>query len=229
MHYYHRATASLKPALGISSCLIGENVRYDGENKDNLLVRQYFRQRVMLVPFCPEVAAGMGIPREPIRLETDPKGTRARQVSDPSKDFTQRLTNVTAEQCRTLARMNLSGYLFKARSPSCGVGNSPLHNKEGQIQGLADGIAAATLQENFPELPVISEAALLDENACEQFLTLCKLYHEFHIAGVPGLYVWHNHYHAQGLEAFGHDKLIHAARKNDRLRYWRDLQTLWQI
>ena len=108
---------SHKIPVGISSCLLGQTVRYDGGHKYDVYINRRLADFFDFRPFCPEVAIGLGTPRPPIRLVTTSDGLRVRGVKDPSRDVTEQLCDygnrVAAKQAE------LCGYIFKSRSPSC--------------------------------------------------------------------------------------------------------------
>lgn len=106
--------------LGVSSCLLGEKVRYDGAHKraDALLAR--LADFVEWVPCCPEVEIGLGIPREPIELRPSPTGPRLVGLKS-GRDLTEKMTQHARKRSAELAARDLDGYILKSRSPSCGI------------------------------------------------------------------------------------------------------------
>jgi len=172
-HFRHPWRSRIR--IGISSCLLGQRVRYDGGHRHNETVVATFGKDFDLVPFCPEMAIGLGVPRAPIRLVQDTLGTRARGVADPVLDVTHRLAayaeKVAAELC------NVSGYIFKAGSPSCGVQDVPVFGAEGVPVAAGAGIYAATLMALLPELPFEDEGRLADPVLRENFIERVLGYH----------------------------------------------------
>lgn len=126
--------------IGISACLLGCEVRYDGTGKLQAELIAELTDSVELVSFCPEVDAGLGIPREPIQLvDVQSKvgsGIRVLQVSDSSVDRTEAL-RLSAQRQDWLA--TISGYIFKARSPSCGIASTPIWSEDAERIGTGDG------------------------------------------------------------------------------------------
>ena len=105
--------------LGISGCLLGQKVRYDGNHQRDSYITLTLRKYFEFVPVCPEVAIGLGVPRPPIRLVGNPAAPRAVGVADPTLDVTRKLTVYGQRMARTLD--DISGYILKSRSPSCGM------------------------------------------------------------------------------------------------------------
>jgi len=154
--------------IGVSSCLLGEQVRYDGGHRHNDTITTILSRYFTLVPFCPEVAVGMGIPRPPIHLVKTNHGIRARGVENPQQD----MTAVLAEYGRKIAleTSTLCGYIFKARSPSCGITDVPLFDEHNKLIGQGQGLFAAQIRLHHPELPVMDETALTEEELRERFI-----------------------------------------------------------
>jgi uncharacterized protein YbbK (DUF523 family) len=159
-----------KPVVGVSACLIGEPVRYDGDHKHEPLVTDklapYFRYR----DYCPEVGIGMSVPRPPIQVVRLENGHRVRAVDDPSRDVTDALRGY-ADGVQAL-----HGYILKARSPSCGLGTTPVMNEADQQIDTGSGAFATRLRERFPHMPLCNESDLEDENMLQIFLLSVYLY-----------------------------------------------------
>ena len=111
--------AHARPRLAVSSCLLGQAVRYDGRHKRHKWLVDTLGRCVDFVPLCPEVSIGLGIPREPVHLTGDPEHPRVRAVSNPDRDVTADLQEEGHAVATTLA--GVSGYVFKSHSPSCGL------------------------------------------------------------------------------------------------------------
>ena len=143
----------------ISSCLLGHQTRYDGKSKPVALPEKW--NDAEITHFCPEVAAGFGVPRDKIELEkTDEKETRVVRVRDRA-DVTKQLA-VACE--KEIARFQSEQIKFdlivlKSRSPSCGM-RTPLHDANGVEIGNDEGVWAATLREHFPDTPIVDETNL---------------------------------------------------------------------
>jgi uncharacterized protein YbbK (DUF523 family) len=147
--------------LGISSCLLGEKVRFDGGHKRDLLITTFLGRHFEWVPVCPEVESGMGLPREPVRLVGNADRPRLRGVTS-GKDHTAAMEAFSRFRVRALAAMDLSGYIFKSRSPSCGARGVKLYAGGGRGGGRAVGIFARHVLGAFPWLPVEEERRLND-------------------------------------------------------------------
>jgi uncharacterized protein YbbK (DUF523 family) len=158
---------SPRPLVGVSSCLLGERVRYDGGHKREVFVVEDLAARFELLPICPEMAIGMGVPRPPLHLVLEADGIHARGVHDPDLDVTDRLLVFARETLPGLSR--LCGYVFKARSPSCGVGSTPVL-VPGHPSREDSGLFAAALQTAFPLLPVEQEDRLRDPVLRDRFV-----------------------------------------------------------
>lgn len=157
-----------KIKVGVSACLLGENVRYDGEPKLNPWVRDTLGQRVDFVPVCPEVGLGMPVPRPPIRLVG--QGDRPRLIQPSSgDDLTLEMERWAQAKCDELEAEGLSGFIFKSRSPSCGVGGVKLYDGAGVPSPLGTGIFARIFMERFPSAPVVVDDQLDDAAARERF------------------------------------------------------------
>jgi uncharacterized protein YbbK (DUF523 family) len=116
-----------KPKLGISACLLGEKVRYDGGHKRDYFLTETFGRHVEWFPVCPEVEIGMGTPREAVRLVGNPIETK--MIAERSgKDWTVQFNAFAGKRVQALTTLDLSGYIFKKDSPSCGMERVRLYN-----------------------------------------------------------------------------------------------------
>lgn len=162
--------------IAISSCLIGQYVRYDGTHKLNTTIVENLGPRVEFIPFCPEVAIGLGIPRPPIQLVELAGEVRAQGVEDSSLDPTRLLKAYGQQVVQQLA--GISGYIFKARSPSCGVNNVKIFRDGKIISETGTGLFAVELIMAYPELPMAQETDLECAAQCEIFFQRVLRYHE---------------------------------------------------
>ena len=136
--------------IGVSSCLLGQKVRFDGGHKRDAFLVDTFGQFVEWVPVCPEAEVGMGIPREPIRLQRVGPSVRLLGVKSAT-DHTENMTQWAAKRAEALAREDLDGYILKKDSPSCGmervkvydVGGAPARTGRGAVRRGADRPPAA--------------------------------------------------------------------------------------
>jgi uncharacterized protein YbbK (DUF523 family) len=167
-----------RPRIGISRCLLGDEVRYDGGHKRNPLLVDTFGRHVEWVPVCPEVEVGMGTPREPIHLIASldgvPSGNRrVRLVGVRSaRDWTRSMDEWCGQRVRELAQADLSGFVLKADSPSCGVADVPVHRGES-----GRGMFAQALIDALPDLPIEDERGLADPEIRQDFLERVFAYH----------------------------------------------------
>jgi len=153
--------------IGISSCLLGERVRYDGNHKHDHYLSGTLGKVFHFVPCCPEVAIGLGVPREPIRLEGDPRAPHAVGVRDKANDVTIALEEYGSKVVND--SQEISGFIFKSRSPSCGMAQVPVHQAHGAPRS-GRGIFARTIIESLPLLPVEEESRLGEPKLRDNFL-----------------------------------------------------------
>jgi uncharacterized protein YbbK (DUF523 family) len=161
-------------AVGVSACLLGEKVRYDGGHRHDGNITGDLGRFLVFVPVCPEVECGMSIPREPMRLEGDLLKPRLMTV-DSRIDKTEEMTAFCRAKVGELEKEALCGFIFKANSPSCGLFGVCIHNS-GIPAGTGRGLFAAALVERFPLLPVEEERGLNDPEARGKFIELIFKY-----------------------------------------------------
>ena len=154
--------------IGVSACLLGEKVRYDGGDRRDTVVTGLLAVHFRLVPVCPEVECGMTVPREPMRLEGGQDAPRL--VTHKSRlDLTDQLLTFTRRRVAELAAVELCGFVGKKGSPSCGVWRVPIH-QPGVATRSGSGLFVAGLQRELPLLPVVEEGALQDPAGCDHFV-----------------------------------------------------------
>ena len=159
-----------KIKVGISSCLLGEEVRYNGGHKHSSLCTRDLGRYFEFVSVCPEVGIGMGIPRKPIRLVGDPANPDAVGVDDASVNVTSRLQSFAKTKVKDLAA--LCGYIFIKGSPSCGLFRVKVYSDNGYPQQESGrGIYARVVTDTFPLLPVEEAGRLGDAILRENFIT----------------------------------------------------------
>jgi len=155
--------------LGISSCLLGNEVRYDGGHKLDRFLRDILGPYAEYVPVCPEVEIGLPIPRESLRLVGDPDDPRlVTRKSDA--DHTDRMKKWSEKRLHRLEKEGLCGFIFKSRSPSSGMQGVKVYNREGMPGRTGSGIFARAFQDRFPLLPVEDEGRLHDAGLRENFI-----------------------------------------------------------
>lgn len=161
--------------VGISACLLGEEVRFDGGHKRDAFLTDALGKYVEWVPVCPEVEVGMGTPREALRLVRD--GERTRMVTTQTGiDYTDRMNEWAVRRVAALAREDLDGYVLKRNSPSCGMIDVKVFDDSGRASLEGQGLFAAVLTEQMPLLPVEEEGRLNDPSLREDFISRLLLY-----------------------------------------------------
>jgi uncharacterized protein YbgA (DUF1722 family)/uncharacterized protein YbbK (DUF523 family) len=160
-----------KIRVGISACLLGENVRYDGGHQLDRFLRDSLGAFFEYVSVCPEVEAGFGVPREPIRLVGAIEDPHILTVNT-ARDLTGQMQDWAAQRVETLASENLCGFIFKSRSPSSGMERVKVYPVEGGGMPIKKGVGlfARAFMDRFPFLPVEEEGRLHDENLRENFI-----------------------------------------------------------
>lgn len=161
--------------IGISRCLLGEQVRHDGGHKRDDFVIEALGRYVEWVPVCPEVEVGLGTPREPMRLAGDPSAPRLVTINT-GVDHTDAMNRFAQQRVRELEALDLSGYIFKADSPSCGIGGVALFKSEGIETHDGIGLFARAFMAHFPLIPVEEETRLHDPQAVKSFLERVFVY-----------------------------------------------------
>ncbi len=165
--------------LGISSCLVGEKVRYDGGHRRDAFLTDVFGPFVEWVPVCPEVEFGMGIPREPIRLVR--RGPAVHLVGERSgTDYTRTMASWVRRRVRQLESFDLCGYVLKKDSPSCGMERVRVYDPNGVPSKTGRGLFADALISRFEGLPVEEEGRLNDARLRENFVERVFAYHRLH-------------------------------------------------
>ena len=163
--------------IGVSSCLLGQAVRYDGGHKRDAYINDTLVDYFEFVPVCPEVAIGLGTPRDPIRLVGDPATPCAVGVRSKDMDVTGRLERYADKQANKLK--GLSGYIFKRGSPSCGMERVKVYGENGQSTKTGQGIYARELMRRYPQLPAEEEGRLGDPVLRENFIQRIFIYHDW--------------------------------------------------
>ena len=165
------------PLVAISACLLGQPVRYDGAHKRQPVIIEQLQPWLEWLPLCPEVAAGLGTPRPPVQLVQREEQVLALGVEDRQRDVTPALKDASEKLIQQLRNeTRLSGVIVKSRSPSCGLGSTPIHNTQRQPTGLGSGLFAQELQ-TFPQ-PCVEESWLDSPERCRRFLLACLEYRQ---------------------------------------------------
>ncbi len=164
-----RCTVGDQIKVGISACLLGEKVRYDGGHKLDKFLRDTLGQYVVYVPVCPEVESGLGIPREALRLVGDAASPRL-VTSRTNRDYTDKMTAWAKVRLKELESEDLCGFVFKSKSPSSGMERVKVYNEKGMPMQQGVGLFARAFMEHFPLIPVEEEGRLHDPKLRENFI-----------------------------------------------------------
>ena len=164
-----------KIKIAVSSCLLGEAVRYDGTDKHVEYITQQLAQEYTLISLCPEMAVGMGVPRPPIHLVNNGNTVEALGIDNPSTNMTIPLAEYGTKVF--VEHPDICGYIFKKNSPSCGTKNVKVFNTaSGKYERQGQGIYAAAIMAALPELPVIDEENFLNKKMRDVFLINVEMY-----------------------------------------------------
>lgn len=157
-----------KIKIAVSSCLLGEAVRYDGTDNHIEYITQQLATEYNLISLCPEMAVGMGVPRASIHLVDCGDSIQVLGVDDPENNMTKALSEYGKEIVEL--HSDICGYIFKKNSPSCGTKNVKVLNSQGEYERRGQGIYASVIMKNLPMLPVIDEEDCLNKKAIDKFL-----------------------------------------------------------
>ncbi|MBI4806413.1 MAG: DUF523 and DUF1722 domain-containing protein [Desulfovibrio sp.] len=156
--------------IGVSACLLGQPVRFDGGHKHDRWITGELGKHVEFVPVCPEVEAGFGVPREAMRLVGDPDAPRLVTVRS-GRDMTAPMESWAARRAEELARENLCGFIFKSKSPSSGMTRVKVYSEKGGMPAHKGvGLFAKAFMRRFPSLPVEEDGRLCDAKLRENFI-----------------------------------------------------------
>ncbi len=180
----NRFAVGMPIRIGISACLLGQRVRYDGAHKHNAYITGTLGRVFRLVPVCPETAIGLGVPRTPIRLEGDPRCPRAVGVDVSRRDVTGDLAACGERVARELS--DISGFILKSRSPSCGLHDVEVHAGR-TVRRHGTGIFARSLMRTRPLLPVETDDRLGDADIRANFLERVLAYRRLQALVARGL------------------------------------------
>ncbi len=169
MHASQNNKAESKIRLGVSTCLLGENVRFDGGHKHDQYLTGTLAQFVEWVPVCPEVEIGLGTPRESLHLAGDPAAPRL-VTTKTNRDYTDAMLKFAHAKIEQLQRLKLNGYILKKDSPSCGMERVRVYSSKGMPARNGVGLYAHVLIEQMPHLPIEEEGRLNDSKLRENFI-----------------------------------------------------------
>lgn len=154
--------------IGISACLLGKHVRYNAELPGYCLPG-IFRDLIEWVPVCPEVEYGLPVPREPMQLQGAPESPSLVTIHT-GIDHASGMKRWADTRSKQLEHEALCGFIFKSRSPSCGLKGVKVYTSSGTAAGEAPGIFAKAFIEHFPLVPIQDEEGILDLQVCEDFI-----------------------------------------------------------
>ena len=175
-----------RPKIAISACLMGAEVRFNGGHKESRLCSRTLAEHFEFVPLCPEVAIGMGIPREPIRLVGDPQSPQAVGTVNASINVTAPLAEYGEKMAGELN--DICGYIFMQQSPSCGLERVKVYHDNGApVNGGGRGIYAQAFCARHPDLPVEEAGRLNDPVLRENFITRVLAYSDWQQVLAQGL------------------------------------------
>jgi uncharacterized protein YbbK (DUF523 family) len=158
-----------KIKIGISSCLLGKNVRYDGGHKLDRYITDTLGKYFEWLSVCPEVEYGLSVPRESMRLVGDPEAPRL-ITGKTGIDHTEGMLKWTENKLREIEKEELCGFIFKSRSPSSGIAGVTVYTSAGMPSRKGSGIFAGAFMRHFPLIPVIDEGRLHDPALRENFI-----------------------------------------------------------
>jgi uncharacterized protein YbgA (DUF1722 family)/uncharacterized protein YbbK (DUF523 family) len=164
-----------KIKIGISSCLLGEKVRYDGGHKWDRYITDTLGEYFDWLPVCPEVEYGLTIPREPMHLVGDPDNPRLISTLT-GVDHTEGMLQWVKNKLKILERVDLYGFIFKSRSPSSGIGGVPVYSPSGIPGRKGAGLFGGAFLQRFPFVPAIDDDRLHDPKLRENFLERVFVY-----------------------------------------------------
>ncbi|MDH4163057.1 MAG: DUF523 and DUF1722 domain-containing protein [Nitrospirota bacterium] len=162
-----------KIIIGVSSCLLGNKVRYDGKSRSDLALMRALGKAFVLFPVCPEVEAGLSVPREPMELYGTPSQARLRVIGSDI-DLTGVMDHWAKKRIPVLAKQGICGFVFKSRSPSCAVDDAVIISEKGGQKG--PGLFRSSLTELIPPLPVADNEDLADAAVRENFIERVRVY-----------------------------------------------------
>lgn len=169
MTYNSRDTSRREIFVGVSSCLLGNKVRYDADHRLDKNITELLGRYFTFLPLCPEIEVGMGVPRETVQLEGTPESPRM-IGTESGEDWADRMNPFSARRVKQLDIQNLSGFILKASSPSCGPERVKLFDESGIVRQQAIGLFASALRRQFPDLPIEDEERLADPDQREKFV-----------------------------------------------------------
>lgn len=174
-----------KIPVGVSACLLGDEVRYNGGHKHQSYLTDVLANYFDFRSFCPEVAIGMGVPREPIRLIGELSSPRAVGTKDSGLDVTERLLEYAVSMVPQVAQY--SGFIWMQDSPSCGMFNTKVYQKPNVLPAKGAGLVAGLVRHRLPQIPMEESGRLADPALRENFVVRVFVYDEWRrmLEGAP--------------------------------------------
>jgi len=157
-----------KPLIGVSQCLLGDAVRYDGQSKANLIVTNKLSKLFRFIAVCPELEAGLGVPRAPVQLTASVENPELTGRDDPTINISGMMQPYCQKKVTELN--NLSGFILKSRSPSCGLNSTPVYINGRCASKSGRGIFAKNLRQTYPQLALIEDSELSNKQRQDQFI-----------------------------------------------------------
>lgn len=161
--------------LGISSCLLGNNVRYDGKHKHDRFLTDTMGKYAEYVPVCPETECGLGTPRETLQLVGNPDNPRL-VATHTRQDYTEQMTRWISKRIAALEKEDLCGFIFKKNSPSCAIEGLKIYDEKGRVPKKGAGIFARIFMVHFPLIPAEDEERLYNLKLRENFIERIFVY-----------------------------------------------------
>lgn len=157
-----------RPLIAVSSCILGQQVRYDAEIKHFPSLLAYINHHFETVSVCPEVEIGLSVPRPALQLMADPVQPQMVGRDDPGINITADMQRFCEQRPDSLH--NICGYIFKSRSPSCGIHDVPLFDRDNHIIQYGSGLFALAISQHLLNIPIVDETELVTERQQQQFL-----------------------------------------------------------
>ena len=171
--------AKVSMRVGVSSCLLGNEVRFDAGHKKDRYLTDILDEYVEWVVVCPEVESGMSTPRPAMRLIEDGQAVRMVEIKS-QEDHTAQMQRFSQARVRKLRDLNLCGYILKKNSPSCGMTRVKIWKDKGMPRKDGQGLYASALMNAYPNLPVEEEGRLHDAPLRENFIERIFAYRRLH-------------------------------------------------
>ncbi len=175
-----------KIKVGISSCLLGNNVRYDGSNRLDTFLRDIVGEYIEWIPVCPEVEMSLGVPRESMHLVYRDNSKRLVTVKT-GIDHTERMLKYSQKKIRELNKLDLCGFVFKSRSPSSAFKDAKLYSEDGILRGRSPGIFAELFMKANPIIPCEDEERLKRPEIRENFFERVFMMHRLRLLEKDGI------------------------------------------